>query len=284
MKYIELLIALLAAFAILYQNEAFLLGFTWAVIHGSGPLSIVALLPLLVAWGVLWFGYMALRRRRRNGGSVAFAMVAILVVLANEALLPATPLSTWRQNRALHQIVVRNVRDEPYRTERGQQIGVRITFDAVFPKTGAYFAFPTALSSDEADVPFDLHFGSMTPVKTSPAWRAGGGDQMFEKGVVYTFTYDLTPNFIEAYGTKPPCVRFVPSERFSEQDFLTTLSRTTERRYTTTIEMSAPGYRGARVQAATYRTTYAYNLHAIYEVVMSSGGGRCRIEPSAVSR
>src|SRR5258708_421886 len=204
----------------------------------------------------------------------------MVVVRGRETRLPATPLKTWRRHRAISRVQVRNIRDEPYRTPRGESIGVRFTFDVVFPETGVYFVYTTVLLGADPDTPYDLIFDHSLPLATpSPAPRKARGapvGAVFDRDLVYTFTVDSLPNFVEYYDpTKSPSVRFPVRKTFSEKDFLKALSGRRPMRYRTDIEVSDPDYSGDRFVAARHLTAHPYDLQAIYQTVMKQGGGRC---------
>jgi hypothetical protein len=264
-------LGLLAALMIGYQGQRYLMGFTWAAIHGAGVLSVMPLWPVLVLEVLLWCGYVVLRKRR----TAAFAAYAAVIVIGSEILLQGTPLKAWRQHRVIRQVQVRNVRDEPARAAGGALVGVRITFEAVFAETGPYFVYPTVLSTGDPGVPYEFTFGHMPPSTPSPAPGRDGRGQLFDQGVVYTFTYDLLPNFVEYDDpAKPPCVRLEPRRGSSNSELLETLSRIRPAKYSTEIEVSAPES-GDRFSAVSYVTLNTYDVQAIYQEVMKRGAGRC---------
>jgi len=264
-------LGLLAALIIGYQGQRYLLGFTWAAIHGAGVLSVIPLLPVIALEGLLWCGYAVLRRRR----TAAFATYAAVIVLGSEMLLQGTPLKAWRRHRVISQVQVRNVRDEPSLAAGGPLVGVRITFEAVFAETGTYFVYPTALSTGDPGVPYEFTFGHSPPSTPSPRPGRDGRGERFDRGVVYTFTYDILPNFVEYDDPgKPPCVRLEPRPGFSDAELLESLSRIRPAKYRMEIEVSDPES-GDRFSPARYVTLNTYDVQAIYQAVMKQGAGRC---------
>jgi len=272
-KRINFAIAVLAALVSAYQTQISLLGFAWAVNHGVGLLAVVPLWPLLSAQAVLWIGYAALRQQT----AVFFTLFAVAVILLTEALMPRTPLKDMRQRSAISRVEVRNIRDDPYRAASGEQIGIRITFEAVFAESGEYFVGPTALSREDPETVYELGIASGRPMPPSPAPRRGRAADAFDAGVVYAFAFDLRPHIIEYDPPNPPCIRFEPRLTFSESDLLNALSRNTPTHYTTTIEVST-AESGDRFSAATYVTANKYHVQAMYQSVMS-GSGRCKPRP-----
>lgn len=271
----SILIGLLATLAIVYQNQALLMAFTWAMIHEAGASSVVALVPACLAVAALWAGWIVLKRHRIRRMTLAFTVYAVGLLLTNELLLPLTPLKTLRRQNALEAVTVRNLRDEVALTPAGHPIGIRITFETVFPETGAYFVGPSTLMPVNGEVPYELQFGQMLPaIQPSPSATEDGG-QVFQAGTVYSFAFDLIPNFI-AYSDpgKGPCLRLT-GQPASERALVSALSRSGATKYRTEIQAEAVASLTRRVVAADYVTGRAYDVNEMYRTVGIEANRNC---------
>jgi hypothetical protein len=258
-----LAIGLLTTLAICYQDQTFFAGFTWASIHGVGPSRYLALAPAAVVVAIVWLGYAALKRR-----TLTFAVYAAGIVMLNEIVVPVTPLKTLRHRQVIERVEVRDIRDELFVADDGQPIGIGLKFDAIFPETGAYLVGPSTLMPIDTEVPFDLQFGhTLVPAIVPPPSR-DAENQVFQKGIVYTFRIALLPNFVLYDDVRTAsCLEFEPRPSFSEADLLTALARNRHTRYRGEIHVSATDYPGGHVVATEYVTTRAYDLEAMYRTV-----------------
>ena len=99
---------------------------------------------------------------------------------------------------------------------------------------------------------------------------------MLQKGVVYTFMSDSTPDFIHYdEKTKEPCLRNIArTPYFPEAEFLPTLAKGRNMKYRASITVSAEPARH-RVVAAEYVTSRGYDLEAMYRTIGMEGNRRC---------
>jgi hypothetical protein len=272
------LIALVASALICVQNLPFLTAFTWALIHGAGLESLFAFLPAAIALAVLWVGYRLMKSKVRKHLTPTFVIFAISILGLNEVLLPATPLKEWTGHRALEGVRVVAVRDEPLLSARGNPIGVRISFDAVVPRTGAYSISAATLSSASGEMLWPLQFGHMSGlgVQPPPMNRNDSPHQVFQRDITYRFTQDMLPNFLEYDGktTKPPCLADVRTKYITERDFLSALAANRDVSLGTEIQVNGE-YNAASVVAASGATSRRYDIQAIYDTITKEGGGRC---------
>ena len=102
-----------------YGDQGFATGVGWALIHGAGPLAVMAFLPLAIGLGLLWGGFVFLRRKQGRQGLALFAGLSIALLVLNEWLLPTTPLKAWSSERALKSAEVLSIRDEIVTTATG---------------------------------------------------------------------------------------------------------------------------------------------------------------------
>jgi hypothetical protein len=268
-------IALIATIAIYLQLGTSLLALVWGLIHGAGPAAMSALVPLAGSLLLLWGGAIFLSRRAGRGMPMLFGLYSAAILLLNEALLPATPLKTWMTQRAIEAVEIRNIRDELVLSAHGNPIGIRLIFEAIFPRSGDY-VIAYALQSED-DRPYALQFnnsfgvGGMVSAAASEIDPEPREDHYFRQGVVYTFREVRLPNFL-SYDDKAgePCL----NEKYLQKDFLTVLSKSRDLKYRTQIRVSSEqAYEP--LTAAEYVTSRAYDIESIYRTIQTEGNRRC---------
>lgn len=271
-----LLLALVASVIVCAQNVLSLMGFTWALIHGAGAESALAFVPAGIGLALIWVGYFFITTIASRRATPVFAGLAIGVVVLNETFLPATPLQMWRNNRALKGVRVLEVRDEPLLSAQGNPIGVRISFDAVVPRTTAYGIYGGAYSMSP-DTIWPLGFGYLGDRRVDPAPtpQPESPHNIFQKGVVYTISQNMVPMFLRYdEKTRKPCLAEVRTKYISEADFLTALAA--NRNVPLKVAVSVDGeYNAVSVWVADRVTSHRYDMQAMYDTIAKEGGGRC---------
>lgn len=265
----------IATIAICSQNGLAPLAVGWGLIHGAGPAALLALVPLAGSLAVLWGGAASLNRRAARGKPILLGLLAAAILFLNEALLPTTPLKAWRAQRAVDAVEIRNTRDELVLSARGNPIGIRVTFEAIFPQDGDYSIGASLQSVDErpSALQFNHSFGvrgmgSTAYQEIDPEPR---DDHYFRQGVVYTFRNARLPNFL-SYDDKAgePCL----TEIFTEKDFASALSTSRNLKYR--VQLRVGSERAEReVTAAEYVTSRAYDVEAMYRTIEAEGNRRC---------
>ena len=272
-----LLIALVASVIVCAQNVPSVTGFTWALIHGVGVESALAFAPAAIGLALIWAGYFLITKTVSNRATSRFAAVAIGVIVLNELVLPATPFRMWRNNRALKGVRVLEVRDEPLLSAQGNPIGVRISFDAVVPRTTAYGIYAGAYSTSPETI-WPLGFGYLGDRRVDPAPtpQPESPYDIFQKDVVYTTSQNMVPVFLRYdEKTKKPCLAEVRTKYISEADFLTALAA--NRNVLLKVAVSVDGeYNSVSVWVAERLTSHRYDMQAIYDTIAKEGGGRCQ--------
>ena len=271
-----LLIALLATLLICCQSYMFLLGFGWALIHGAGASSFLAFLPAAIGLALLWAGYIFLKRRNIRRLTIVFTSYALGLLLINEVLLPSTPLKAVWAQRALGGVEVRSVRDDVLLSERGNPIGIRITFQAVVPRTAEYSISASSMSRVADELLWPLNFSYLKRSVVDPAPSRGKDIyDVFQKGVVYTFTTDLMPAFLAfREREKAPCLVNVTTKYISEADFLVALSKSRKMKYRGEIH-ATNAYSSGSTVVHEYVTSGDYDVEAMYRTIAIEGNHRC---------
>ena len=205
-----------------------------------------------------------------------FTSYALGLVLMNEVLLPSTPLKAWWAQRALEGVEARSVRDELLLSARGNPIGIRITFQAVVPRTGNYSISASSLSRVADELLWPLDFGNSTRSVVDPAPSPGEDIyDAFQKGVVYTFTTDLMPAFLSFHEQeKEPCLVNVTTKYISEADFLAALSKSRKMKYRGAI-YATNAYSTVSTVVHEYVTSGDYDVEAMYRTIAIEGNRRC---------
>jgi hypothetical protein len=191
------LVGVMAGLAMCAQNAGFATGIGWSLIHGAGPLAVIALLPLAVGLGLLWSGYVLLQRKQIRRGLVLFVGHAALLLVLNEWLLPSTPLKAWSSERALKSAEVSNIRDEAVTTTTGDPIGLRLTFEVRFPRRVVGLVSASAFAPSETEppwMPYPLDFAGYEQT-IEPSSNSDSLGQVFEKNVVYRVAVVRMPGF-----------------------------------------------------------------------------------------
>jgi hypothetical protein len=260
------------------QNVLFLTGFTWALIHGAGIESALAFAPAAIALAVIWIGYWFIKKKVSSRATTPWlAALAITVIVLNEWLLPATPLRAWRDDRSLNGVRVLAVRDELLLSAQGNPIGVRLSFDAVVPRTSAYGIYGAVypMSPNTTIWPLGFGYSGESRVEPAPTRQAESPYHIFQKGVVYTITHDMVPMFLRYdLKTKSLCLAEVRTKYISEADFLSALAA--NRATTLRVGISVNGeYNGQSVWVAEGVTSNHYDMQAMYDTIAKEGGGRC---------
>jgi len=274
---VAFLIALIASVIVCAQNVLSLTGFTWALIHGAGVESALAFAPAAIGLALIWSGCFFITKKVSNRATPMFAALATGVILLNEFVLPVTPLRMWRNNRALKGVRVLEVRDEPLLSAQGNPIGVRISFDAVVPRTTAYGIYGGAYSiSPETIWPLGFSHSGDRRVDPRPTPQPESPYDIFQKGVVYTISQNMVPTFLRYdEKTKKPCLAEVRTKYISEADFLTALAA--NRNVPLKVAVSVDGeYNAVSVWVAERVTSHRYDMQAIYDTIAKEGGGRCQ--------
>jgi hypothetical protein len=92
-----LVVALLATAVMCAQNAGSGLAFGWTLIHGAGPVAVIAFWPLGIGLGTLWGAFRYSGRSNHRYASALFTGLAVAILLLYEMVLPDTPLNLTRK-------------------------------------------------------------------------------------------------------------------------------------------------------------------------------------------
>lgn len=156
-------------------------------------------------------------------------------------------------------------------SSRGNPIGIRLTFEAIFPSNGVY-AVGHALAPDTDEREYALQFNHGIQYTIQPEPR---DSYHFLAGTVYTFSTAFLPNFLSCdERTGVSCLNDMTTSAFSEKDFLAALSKSRSLQYRTVIRVSnEQAWRS--VAAAEYVTGRGYDVEAMYRTIEADGSRRC---------
>ena len=265
-----MLVGVAATVAICYQRGGSVLAFGWALVHGAGPLAVLAFLPLAAGVALLWAGYWVIRRRSWPRKPLIFAAHACGIVLLNE-LLPGTARHASAIQETVRGVRVGNIRDEPVLSGAGNPIGVRLTFEAVVPETGSYAVSPSALQPEQGYFQYAFQLGRVIRDSIEPA----PVNADLRQGVVYTFSKVYLPNFL-SYDerTGQPCFDTSVLHGVREEPFVSTASRGGATRLRTSIQVGREEATQS-VIAAEYVTGRTYDVGAFHRTIVTEGNRRC---------
>ena len=182
---------------ILFVQSSYMLAFS--VKEGFSSMTLIAMGVALTPLVVLLIVYLFVRRR--PGATRTLLILGVVIVIIMETLLPASPFKTTItsifQKRAMQAVEIVNVRDEPFLSEKGNPVGVRVSFDAVFPRGGKLSVSPALRAVDERYHHYATSMGHLASTTVTPEPEKGdAGDYYFAPGGRYRFTSGFYPVFI----------------------------------------------------------------------------------------
>lgn len=268
-----LIIGVVASFVLLVQNAGAATAAGWAFIHGAGPMAVVAFLPLGVALGLLWGGFLYLKRKPDRPALLLFAGHALVVLLLTEVLVPTTPLRRWLAQRAVMSAQVLSIRDEVATTSAGDPIGLRVIYEVRFARRFVGTIYTAQMTSAEGAAPaFPLAF-HRAEEKIEPPPAASDIHHVFEPGVIYRVSVTALPSFrFLRYGTGQTCRDTPPG--MSDDAMLAALEQIGKRRDRIVVWVSGDDEYSPRPTVADYLTA-PYDLVPMYRSVIREGLSPC---------
>lgn len=274
------LIGLAAAATVLFQTQYVAMSLVWALIHGAGVTSFRSLLPTASALGVLWAGWFVIKYKAGSHRHAITLAYSIAVVAAVEAIAPITPLKAHLQQQAIDHVQVMDVSDEPLRSANGRLIGIRLAYDAIFPRAGVYSISPSqySLLSGQSEL-YPLQFGRFLrqSIDPEPSGVVGEpGQRSFAADTRYHFVFDAVPNFLFYDESRNSyCVSIQPNTNYSRDEVISALSRAESAQRRTSIEVDGPTSFTKRFVITEYTTRRSYNVKDIYDGAISEGAATC---------
>jgi hypothetical protein len=270
-------IALVATVALCVQNAGSVLAFGWALIHGAGPGAEIAFLPLGISLGLLWGGFRYLNRTQHRHAWALFVAHAIVILLANEALMPATPFDAWNTRRTVKAAEVQNIGDELLLSAKGNPIGIRLTYDVMFPRHVVASVYASLWRAQGESQPFSQWtvVAARTPTIV-PAPPSRDIYEVFSGKTRYRFTVAYLPAFL-AYDEKAqqPCLRIGGYSDLSESEMVEGIRRAGTDTYTISISFGSDAVPEPMHHADSYVTLREYNLEAMYQTIVAEGHRIC---------
>ncbi len=253
--------------------------------EGFGAITVVALGVALLPLLILLIAYLVVRRR--PAASRILVICGIVIFIAMETLLPVSPfkttISSVLQKRAMQVVEIRNVRDEPFLSRKGHPVGVRVSFEAVFPRGGTLSVSPSLRAVDERYHHYQTSMGHLAGITVVPEPEKGdSGDYHFEPGGSYRFSADFYPVFIliarsGGRGLKEGdvCLWEEGTPTLSADDLQGLLRKPIDTLYNVEVKVSGNTYFVAPRQAYTGITTGSYSLKTIHEAAFLEGALPC---------
>ena len=253
--------------------------------EGFGAMTLaalgVALLPLLV----LLIIYLVVRRR--SAATRILVICGIVIFIAMEILLPVSPFKTTVSNalhkRAMQAVEIRNVRDEPFLSLKGNPVGVRVSFEAVFPRGGKLSVSPTLRAVDERYHHYQTSMGHLAGITVAPEpEKDSSGNYHFAAGGSYRFSADFYPVFIliahsggRGMEKGDVCLWEEGTPTLSADDLQSLLHEPIETLYNVEVKVSGNTYFTAPRQAYSGTTTRSYSLKTLHEAALLEGARPC---------
>lgn len=209
----------------------------------------------------------------------------MLVVM--EILLPVSPFKTTvisgLQKRALAVVEISNVRDEPFISPQGNPVGVRVSFEAVFPRGGKLAVSPTLRAVDERYHHYQTSMGHLAGTSVVPEPEKGDdGDYQFATGGSYRFSADFYPVFLliarsggRGLDKGDACLWEKATSTLSVEGLHELLRESIETEYSVEVSVSGNTYFTAPRLAYSGITTRSYSLKTIYERALLEGVPPC---------
>jgi hypothetical protein len=271
------IVALVATGAMCVQNAGSTLGFGWALIHGAGPAAVVVFWPLAIGLTMLWSAFWYLNRTEHRHASAFFTGVAVAMLVGYEMILPATPLTSWRSEQVMKAAVVQNIHDEPLLSAKGNPIGIRLSYEVVFPRA-AVANVNLGLARVQGEVlPYmqSKDFGRAREMTVYPEPAAKDLYRVFERKTIYRFTAASMPGFLY-YDEKirQPCLDLYSN--ISEAEIVAAIKKMNPDKYRVDISLTSDSVPIA-VHHGAYVTAREYDVQAMYQTIVTEGHQRCNI-------
>jgi len=275
---VNIVIALVATAALAFQMSYVSVAAGWAFTHGA--LTLRDLVVVAVPFAVFWIGYGALRLRQPAHPGVWLSALSVLLFVSTEFVLPVTPAKARSRQAAVDATTVQEIADEAILSERGQPVGIRLTYRVRFPEAGVYSVGPSIavpIRDETGTIPGALHLGFVAePLsRPEPARTGEPGERYFPENVDYRFTVDLVPSFLRVDVRRGErCIFVQPNRNYSEDDFLNVVTRGLRSRYRTELLVDGETFT-RRVVARQYVTAVEYDVGGFYDALIRDGVSRC---------
>lgn len=164
----------------------------------------VALAYLLISQFALWFGFVVLQRKNPRQKTTMLSGLGLTLLGAAFPLHYLTEkYDAWHDRQiieAQRNTEVFDLSDEPFRSEAGNLLGVRLRYSARFPASGRYSPGPRLLTADESLREFRGLTVLNTVVEPRPAPARDSPLAMpygrYEAGITYRLTVETVPFYL----------------------------------------------------------------------------------------
>jgi hypothetical protein len=206
-----------------------------------------------------------------------FTGFAVAMLVVYEMVLPATPLTSWRSERAMKAAVVQNIHDEALLSAKGNPIGIRVTYEVIFPHAvvaNVYLGL-TRVQGEVRPYMQSKEFGRERETTIDPEPSVKGLYKVFERKRIYKFTVASMPGFLHYdEKTQQPCLDLY--SQISEAEIVEAITKMGPDKYRMSISLTSDDvpvsvYGGGSV------TAREYDLEAIYQTIVTEGHQQCNI-------
>jgi hypothetical protein len=246
--------------------------------HSALPLGPIAGVYLVLSLVLLWWRYSHLSALVGGSHGVRFfvecvviAGVAFIILLAE---FQYSEFVSRRRQEAVANAKVWNVRDETFFSEKGNPIGIRVSFSVQFPRSDYYGVSPwVTLPEGDTSVMHVVGVRQGEPSSTIPTWDT---PFQYEAGRVYALVFDLVPTFIAPvsfeklyHGERVFCLRVPdPAQMPTEHETFQKLT-SSERRTKLKVRIADTPYQDQW-------TENEYSVKTFYDAFLKENPERCR--------
>lgn len=242
--------------------------------EGFSTITLIALGVSVAPIILLWAIFFMLRRARHNLWLQLLS--GIVLCLAFEVLLPVSPfkttISSWRIKKAVDSVQISGVTDEFFYSLQGNPVGIRISFDAAFPRGGFLSVSPTIRAIDDRLHQYMTsmnHFANIT-IEPQPEKDPESGD-FFAGGQSYRFTTDFLPSFLYIYSHDEELCLYDKGVDEFKQIVIDPIKT----KYSMEIHVDGNSYFVSRRVAYSDYTQKAYSLNTFYESALNQRAKPC---------
>jgi hypothetical protein len=242
--------------------------------EGFSEITLMALGVTVVPISLLWGIYFMLRKTRHR---LWFQLLSgVILFLLLEILLPASPfkttISSLQMQKTVDSVKISDVTDELFYSPQGNPIGIRISFDAAFPRGGFLSVSPTIRAVDKRLHHYMTsmsHFANIT-IEPKPE-KDYESRNIFISGKSYKFTTDFLPSFLYTSNHDEELCLYDKGV----DEFKKIVSDPIKTRYSVEVHVDDDSYFVSRRIAYSSYTQKAYSLSIFYEGALNQRAKPC---------
>lgn len=212
--------------------------------------DVIVSASVLVLIGVIyWISYLILRKN--SWGIVVLLAIGTLLVSVYESYFPFAPLGALWKQRGVNGVTLSNYQETYRLSKRGNPIGIRISYDVVFPVSGSYHLNTELQAINPVLQHYNLQLVSISPrLRIEPrVTNSWWGGMQFESGTVYHLVEEIKPVFLveaiydeDRFKQGDLCIVEQESESLSAKELRQIIETDAATRHTLLIEVRSNNY------------------------------------------